>query len=760
MTAMKASAKSVANQYSYLLNNDKIGILRCRIGDGLLLSASEGLLTMFGYNQDDEIVGKLSSLTHYVDPADRERMLTSAVDNVIAGYDLRVKKADGTLFWVSLSARIYPELGYYEGVVVDITARQALENDLREAEAAHGRLFENTHAIMMLIDPESGAIVEANPAAADFYGYPREILTKMNLDAISVLPREEMLQKLSQADEMGTVSNYRHRLASGEIRDIESRRGLVTINGRQLVYVINNDISERITAEINRERELLKFRVLYDLALAITDENSLEANLKLVADKTRELLGVDLAFIALRDEEKQDVHIHTLSGHISTEIETLRLSFGIGHGGLVAQMNQGIIIEDYASSQEISHEKDAAAQAEGMVSGMAVPLQMGKKNLGVLYAYNRHKTKFYPQDLETLTLIGNLAAGEVSRKMSDAALTASQQQMADIIDFLPDPTLVIDREGKVLAWNRAIEEMTGVPASEVVGKGNHEHAIPFYGERRPILIDLVIAQDPGVEKDYFFIRRDKEALVAETPTPRVKGKRLFLWGKATPLYNPQGELVGAIESIRDITERRENEEALQKSYQQLERILAGVVNALGATAEKRDPYTAGHQRRVSQLAVSIAKLMNLPDKQIDAIQTASALHDIGKMYIPAEILSKPGQLTQVERMLIETHPQAGYDIVKTIPFADPIADILIQHHERLDGSGYPRGLSGSQILLEARIIAVADVVEAMSSHRPYRPSFGLETALQEIIRYKGRLYDPEVVEACISIFRERDFNFS
>ena len=240
MTAKKAFAQSVANQYSYLLNNDKIGVLRCRMGDGLLLSASEGLLTMFGYNKDDRVVGILSSLIHYVDPADRERMLASAVDDVIAGYDLRVKKLDGTLFWVSISARIYPELGYYEGVVVDISARQGLENDLREAELAHGRLFENTHAIMMLIDPENGDIVEANPAAADFYGYPREILTKMNLDAISVLPREEMRQRLSQDNEMGTVSNYRHRLANGEIRDIESRRGLVTINGRQLVYVINS----------------------------------------------------------------------------------------------------------------------------------------------------------------------------------------------------------------------------------------------------------------------------------------------------------------------------------------------------------------------------------------------------------------------------------------------------------------------------------------------------------------------------------------
>ncbi|MEQ8174184.1 MAG: PAS domain S-box protein [Syntrophomonadaceae bacterium] len=430
---MKANQPN--NEYSYLITNDKIGVLRCRLGDGLLLSASEGLLTMFGYKRTDKVVGVVSTLVHYVNANERERMLASSVDNVIAGYDLPMKKVNGTDIWVSVSARIYPELGYYEGVVVDITAQRSVEQDLREAETAHGRLFENTHAIMMLIDPDTGDIVEANPAAAVFYGYPREILTKMNLDAISTLPREEMLNRLSQADELGTVSNYRHRLASGEIRDIESRRGLVTINGRQLVYVTNNDISERIITEANREKELLKFRVLYDLALAMIDENSLEANLKLVADKTRELLGTDLAFLALRDEEKQDVHIHTLSGHLSPEIENLRLPWGIGHGGLVAQLNRGMIIDDYASSRRISHEKDNVAMAEGMVSGMAVPLQMGKKNLGVLYAYNRHKTEFSPQDLETLTLIGNLAAVEVSRKMSDAALTASQQQMTDIIDF-------------------------------------------------------------------------------------------------------------------------------------------------------------------------------------------------------------------------------------------------------------------------------------------------------------------------------------
>lgn len=187
--------------------------------------------------------------------------------------------------------------------------------------------------------------------------------------------------------------------------------------------------------------------------------------------------------------------------------------------------------------------------------------------------------------------------------------------------------------------------------------------------------------------------------------------------------------------------------------------MEGMVKTLASTAEKRDPYTASHQRRVTQLACAIAKEMGLPKEQIEGIHVAGTLHDIGKICVPAEILSKPGPITESEFGIIKTHPQVGHDILKRIEFPWPITQIVLQHHERMDGSGYPQGLSGQDILLEARILRVADVVEAMSSHRPYRPAHGIDKALEEISKNKGVLYDSHVVEACLKLFTERRFQF-
>ncbi len=177
------------------------------------------------------------------------------------------------------------------------------------------------------------------------------------------------------------------------------------------------------------------------------------------------------------------------------------------------------------------------------------------------------------------------------------------------------------------------------------------------------------------------------------------------------------------------------------------------------TIEMRDPYTAGHQRRVSKLSCAIAQDMGLPQEQIEGIRMAGDIHDLGKIYVPAEILSKPGQLTDIEFSIIRTHSQVGYDILKSIEFPWPLAQIIYQHHERLDGSGYPNNLKNGEILLEARIISVADVAEAMSSHRPYRPSHGMEKALKEIAQHRGRLYDAAVVDCCLRLFREKGFSF-
>jgi len=191
-----------------------------------------------------------------------------------------------------------------------------------------------------------------------------------------------------------------------------------------------------------------------------------------------------------------------------------------------------------------------------------------------------------------------------------------------------------------------------------------------------------------------------------------------------------------------------------RAEKKLERMLEGVIQALGRTTEMRDPYTAGHQQRVTELACAVAEQMKVSPEQIEAIRIASLMHDIGKISVPADILSKPSRLTDIEFGLIKAHPQTAYDILKEIDFPWPVADIVLQHHERMDGSGYPQGLKGDEILLEARIIAVADVVEAMASHRPYRPALGIDEALGEIRKNKGRLYGPQAVEACLRLFDE------
>ena len=200
-------------------------------------------------------------------------------------------------------------------------------------------------------------------------------------------------------------------------------------------------------------------------------------------------------------------------------------------------------------------------------------------------------------------------------------------------------------------------------------------------------------------------------------------------------------------------------EKLIQNLKDIRRLFGQEIETIALLCESRDPYTAGHQRRVTQLACAIAKEMDFPEKQIEGIHASGLLHDIGKIYIPTDILNRPGRLSNIEMDLIRTHSKVGYDILKTVNFPWPVAQIVLQHHERQDGSGYPQGLSGEEILIEAKILAVTDVVEAMSSHRPYRPALGIDMALGEISRNSGILYDPKVVDVCLKLFKEKNFKF-
>jgi putative two-component system response regulator len=209
------------------------------------------------------------------------------------------------------------------------------------------------------------------------------------------------------------------------------------------------------------------------------------------------------------------------------------------------------------------------------------------------------------------------------------------------------------------------------------------------------------------------------------------------------------ELVSANEALKEMVSK------VSAAGEAVRKALQGVIQVISLIIETRDPYTAGHQRGVADLARAIARLMGLPPERLEGIRLAALVHDLGKISIPAEILAKPFRLTEAEMSMIRIHPQSGYEILKKVEFPWPIAQIVLQHHERLDGSGYPQGLRGPDILLEAKILGVADVVDAMCSHRPYRPAIGIDKALDEISQNRGILYDPEVVDACLKYFHEK-----
>ena len=271
-----------------------------------------------------------------------------------------------------------------------------------------------------------------------------------------------------------------------------------------------------------------------------------------------------------------------------------------------------------------------------------------------------------------------------------------------------------------------------------------------------------------------FIHPDDRRMVANYSTNRLNGKEVpsvytfriltqdgkVRWVELNATVIEWNKKPATLNFLNDITERKLLEEERIENYNQIKKALQATVQSIALLVETKDPYTAGHQDRVSQLAQAITIEMGLTEDQQDLVRTASIIHDLGKVSVPSELLSKPTKLSELEFNIIKVHSQGGYNILKDINFPWPVADVVLQHHERMDGSGYPKNLQGEDILLEARILAVADVVEAISSHRPYRPARGINFALDEISKNKGTLYDANVVDACRKLFREKNFAFS
>ncbi len=341
--------------------------------------------------------------------------------------------------------------------------------------------------------------------------------------------------------------------------------------------------------------------------------------------------------------------------------------------------------------------------------------------------------------------VASLAQDITKRMRAESALRDSEELYRRLVAAIPDIIIRTDLTGNIVFANDV--------AARLNGNGNPQALV---GRN---VFDFVVPED-----------REKAALASKRMFDVKTGAQeiglAFSNGAVVPfeidgavLRNAEGAPYGIVYLCRNIAERKRAETDLRDGLAKLRSTLKASIDSLASAIEMRDPYTAGHQERVTDLARAIALEMGLSEEHVEAIEIAGAIHDIGKLYVPAEILSKPTKLTDLEYALIKMHAQAGYTILSKIDFPWPIARIVHEHHELVNGSGYPQGLAGKDILLEARILCVADVVEAMSSHRPYRPALGIGAALEEIAQKRGILYDREVVDACLKIFREKLFKF-
>ncbi len=327
------------------------------------------------------------------------------------------------------------------------------------------------------------------------------------------------------------------------------------------------------------------------------------------------------------------------------------------------------------------------------------------------------------------------------------AIEESNARFRSLVETTSDWIWEIDPEGAYTYCSPKVKDLLGFEAEEIIGKHLEDLVTVKESERTRRLFKKIIASH-------------KPFNGFETVCQTRDGRVVVIEKNGVPVFADNKDFLGYRGIARDISERKNAIEALQQSRDELHSSLEETVKSLALAAEKRDPYTAGHQMRVDRLACAIARELGLQEKEIEGLHFAALLHDIGKISLPSEYLAKPARLSAQERAIIKCHTEVGYEILKDIPFPWPVADIVYQHHEHLDGSGYPRGLTDKQILLEAKILTVADVVEAMSSHRPYRPSLGMETALEEIRSGRGVLYHADSVDACLRLIAEKKVDLS
>jgi len=724
-----------------------------------------------------------------IHPDDRERVVAEVRGKDAEGKPLdleyRVMTRDGRVLWFrNRTALVRDETGrvrYSQGVMFDITERKRAEEALRrrldeltvlQAIATAGteatsedELIERATQIIgetlhldsfgvILLDEGSG-LLRPHPShrlraggealtlrlgegivgQVALSGQPRRVPdVRLDPDYVAGDPqtRSELCVPLKVGGRViGVINTESTELDAYSEAD---ERLLTTVAG-QLATAI-----EKVRLFEQMEQRALEMTSLYTTSLRLGTAEELNEVLEIVVSQAVTLLQAQGGGLYLYDQTADELELAVVHGIVLEEDLGIRLKPGEGLSGKVMQKRQPMVVDDYRTWEG----RSSKFEGRPYTAVAAAPLLWRDELIGVLDVTDDKELRTFDEnDMRLLTLLAQQAAAAIANARLFEETRRLQEFSQSIVQSMSEGIAIQDREGIFTFVNPAAAEMLGYTSEELVGQ---HWTIVVPPDQQPII-------EAADER-----RKRGEADRYEVELVRKDGERLSVLISGIPRFE-DGRFVGTLAVFTDITERKRAEEELRRSYAQLRRTLERTIQVVISTIEMRDPYTAGHQRRVTQLACAIARELGLPEEEIEGLRMAGLVHDLGKISIPAEILSKPGKLGPIEWTMIKAHPQIGYDVLKAVEFPWAVAETVLQHHERIDGSGYPLGLSGEKILMKARILAVADVVEAMSSHRPYRPALGIDEALEEIERNKGILYDPEVVDACVNLFTKKGFKW-
>ena len=583
--------------------------------------------------------------------------------------------------------------------LTDITERKQAEDALVESERKLKAIFDAAADGILLTEAETGRFRSANSSICRMLGYSQEEM--LNLGVSDIHPKEELsrifdeIERLAKTD-IATAADLPMKRKNGSVFFADIRSAPTTLGGKDFLVGTFRDATER-----RRAQEALR------------DSE----------DRYRDLV----------ENNRDLICTHDLDGKLlSVNMAAVRIT-GYPREALL-RMNMADLIVPAA------RDGFAAYLAEIRTAGKAHGL------MRICTAGGEKRWWEYDNTLRTkgvaVPVVRGLAQDVTERLQAERDLADSEVRFRGLVEQSIAGIYVI-QDGKLVYVNPRFAEIFGYgSAEEVIGRD----ALSLVAEKdretnAENMRQRIEGEVANVSYQFTGLRKDGSSIEIG-----VHGARATQDGRPA--------IIGL---MQDISEKTRLDKEIQRYVEELKTAFMSSVEVATVISEMRDPYTAGHERRVAQIAVAIGAELGFNAHRQEGLQVAGHLHDIGKITIPAEILSKPSKLSAIEFRLIQGHPQASHDVLKGVTFPWPVAEIALQHHERMDGSGYPQGLKGEAILLEARIMAVADVVEAMSSHRPYRPGLGIDKALAEIERGRGTVYDPVVADACPKLFREQGY---